>query len=85
MQTPKVWADTKLASELGQKAKELKENISKFKKWEEIIADAEVAFEMKDEDLRSEAEQNLEVLETHHNERVANIFSINEQFAYMFL
>ncbi len=63
MQSPEVWADQKLASELGQKTREIKENISRVEHWEEIISDAEIAYEMQDEDLTNEANSNLENLE----------------------
>ena len=63
MQSPEVWADQKLASELGQKTREIKENISRIEHWEEIISDAEIAYEMQDEDLINEANSNLENLE----------------------
>lgn len=63
MQSPEVWADQKLASELGQKTREIKENISRIEHWEEIISDAEIAYEMQDEDLINEANPNLENLE----------------------
>lgn len=63
MQSPEVWANQKLASELGQKTREIKENISKIEQWEEIISDAEVAYEMQDQDLINEANSNLEKLE----------------------
>ncbi len=62
MQSPEVWADQKLASELGQKTREIKENISRVERWEEIISDAEIAYEMQDEDLINEANTNLENL-----------------------
>ena len=63
MQSPEVWTDQKLASELGQKTREIKENISRIEHWEEIISDAEIAYEMQDEDLINEANSNLENLE----------------------
>ncbi len=63
MQSPEVWADQKLASELGQKTREIKENISRIEHWEEIISDAEIAYEMQDKDLINEANSNLENLE----------------------
>ena len=63
LQSPEVWADQKLASELGQKTREIKENISRVEHWEEIISDAEIAYEMQDEDLINEANSNLKDLE----------------------
>lgn len=63
LQTPEVWANQKLASELGQKSRELKENIENANTWQQIIDDAQIAYEMCDEELISEAQDNLVKLE----------------------
>lgn len=63
MQSPEIWSDQKLASELGQKSKEIKEKIEKINRWETIISDAEVALEIEDEDLIKETENSLIDLE----------------------
>ena len=63
LQTPEVWANQKLASELGQKSRELKENIENANMWQQIIDDAQIAYEMCDEELISEAQDNLVKLE----------------------
>lgn len=63
LQTPEVWSNQKLANELGQRVREIKEYLEKFNNWDTVISDAEVAFEMGDSDLIKEAEINLEALE----------------------
>lgn len=62
LQSPEVWANQKLASELGQKTKEIKENIERVERWESVISDAEIALEIGDEELISESEKTLENL-----------------------
>ena len=52
-----------MASELGQKSRELKETIENAEKWQQIIDDAEIAFEMGDDELISETENLLIELE----------------------
>ena len=44
LQDPSVWADQKLASELGQKVREIKEKIVLFDSWESVLEDAEIAY-----------------------------------------
>lgn len=63
LQTPDVWANQKLASELGQKSREIKETIENVEKWDTYIEDAEAAYEIGDEDLIKEADAGLDVLE----------------------
>lgn len=63
LQSPEVWANQKLASELGQRTREIKEYIKQFDEWERIISDAKISYEMKDADLIQEAEINLSNLE----------------------
>ncbi len=63
LQSPEVWSDQKLASELGQRTRELKENIEKIIRWENIISDAQTAYELQDEELINEAKQTLSKLE----------------------
>ena len=62
LQLPEVWANQKLASELGQRVRELKENIENVSNWSQIIEDAQVAFEMGDKELITDAENQLEQL-----------------------
>ena len=48
LQSPEVWADQKLASELGQKVREIKETIALFEGWDSILEDAKTAYEIGD-------------------------------------
>lgn len=63
LQDPSVWADQKLASELGQQVREIKETVSLFESWNTIISDAEIALEIADEELIKESEFALIDLE----------------------
>ena len=63
LQSPEVWTNQKLASELGQRTREIKENIEKINRWENIISDAQTAYEIEDEELIQEAENSLTELE----------------------
>lgn len=63
LQSPDVWADQKLANELGQKVREIKDTIEQFTRWESIIEDAKTAYDIGDEELISESENQLTQLE----------------------
>ena len=63
LQSPQVWADQKLASELGQESKEIKQTLDMVSEWDTIIDDAKTAFEIGDEELISETNSALERLE----------------------
>ena len=63
LQSPEVWADQKLASELGQKSREIKDTLEQIKKWDSTIEDAETAYEIGDEELIKEIEPSLLELE----------------------
>ena len=63
MQSPDVWNNQILASELGQKVRELKEIVALFENWDNILDDAETAYEIGDEELISESETALKDLE----------------------
>lgn len=63
LQDPLVWADQKLASEIGQQSREIKDKISLFKDWNSIIEDAQTALEINDEELIQESEKKLVELE----------------------
>ena len=63
LQNPSVWADQKLASEIGQQARELKDKISLFNGWNSILDDAQTALEIGDEELIAESEKSLVELE----------------------
>ena len=57
-----MWSDQKLASDLGQQSKELKQTLDMVAEWEQIIEDAEVSFEIGDEELINETNVQLEKL-----------------------
>ncbi len=63
LQSPEVWADQRLASELGQKSREIKNTLEQIKKWDSIVEDAETAYEIGDEELIKEIEPSLLELE----------------------
>ena len=54
LESPDVWANQKLASELGAELKSLKDKIEMVQNWESILSDADVAYEIGDEDLIKE-------------------------------
>ena len=55
LQDSSVWADQKLASELGQQVREIKDKISLFEGWKSIIDDVQTAYEINDEELIAES------------------------------
>ena len=63
LQSPEVWADQRLASELGQKSREIKDTLEQIKKWDSTVEDAETAYEIGDEELIKETEPSLSELE----------------------
>ena len=63
LQSPEVWTDQKLASELGQESKEIKQTLDMVSMWDTIIEDAETAYELGDEELISEIDSSLLDLE----------------------
>ena len=63
LQSPEVWADQKLASELGQESKEIKQTLDMVSMWDTLIEDAETAYELGDEELISEIDSSLLDLE----------------------
>ena len=63
MQSPEVWSDQKLASDLGQQSKELKQTLEMVNNWTQTIEDSEIALEIGDEELISESSLKLEELE----------------------
>ena len=63
LQTPEVWSNQNLASELGQKSREIKETLEMFSRWNNIIEDAKTAQEIGDEELINESESALQNLE----------------------
>ncbi len=63
LQEPSVWADQKLATEIGQQVREIKDKISLFNEWNSILDDAQTALEIGDEELVAESEKSLIELE----------------------
>lgn len=63
LQSPEVWIDQKLASELGQESKEIKQTLDMVSMWDTTIEDAETAYELGDEELISEIDSSLLDLE----------------------
>lgn len=58
-----MWSDKNLASELGQKTKELKDTLEQLNRWTQIIEDAQTAEEIGDEELIEESKESLSRLE----------------------
>ena len=63
LQDPTVWADQKLASEIGQQAREIKDKLIIFQTWTSILEDAQTALEIEDDELIQESEKALLELE----------------------
>lgn len=63
LQSPEVWADQKLASEIGQQIREIKDNLEMISYWEATVADTQAAYEIGDEELIKESENALAELE----------------------
>lgn len=63
LQEPSIWADQKLATELGQQSREIKDKLKLFESWKNIIDDAQTAYEIGDEELIKETEFALNNLE----------------------
>ena len=62
MQTPEVWSNQNLATEIGQEIKDIKETLEKFTNWDSVIQDALNAEEIDDEELLKESELALQEL-----------------------
>lgn len=62
LQSPDVWSDQNLASELGAKSREIKDNIDSVNKWTTTLDDIEIALELGDEELLSETSESLKTL-----------------------
>lgn len=63
LQRPEVWSNQNLASELGQKSREIKETLEMFEHWDNLIDDAKAAYEIGDSELIQESENELVKLE----------------------
>ncbi len=62
LQSPEVWQNQSLANELGQRVREIKDNIDMFNRWNTTIEDAKIALETEDSELISESESQLAAL-----------------------
>ena len=62
LQTPEVWSNQNLASELGQKSREIKDTLEMFERWQSIIDDVRTAQDIGDEELIKESEAQLDQL-----------------------
>jgi peptide chain release factor 2 len=63
LQSPEVWSNQELASSLGAKSKEIKDNLNLIESWKTLLDDIEIAIELEDEELLIETQQNLQKLE----------------------
>ena len=63
MQKPEIWANQKKASELGTQIRDIKDNLEFLKKWQDVIDDTETALEIADEELLTEAVEQLNAME----------------------
>lgn len=63
MQSPDVWADQKKASDLGAKIRNIKDDLEFLKTWEDVLDDAEVAFDIGDNELIGESVEKLKSME----------------------
>ena len=63
MQSPDVWADQKKASDLGAKIRNIKDDLEFLKTWENVLDDAEVAFDIGDNELIGESVEKLKSME----------------------
>ena len=58
-----MWSNQKMASELGQQSRTIKETLEDVQEWDRLISDAETSYEIGDAELISEAEAGLTKLE----------------------
>ena len=63
MQNPDIWNNSEKVSKIGQEIKEIKDNIEKLQKWEQIIDDCETSLELGDVELLEQSSQDLNTLE----------------------
>ena len=63
LQDSSVWSNQKLASEIGQQVREIKDKINLFENWKTILDDVQIAQEIGDEELIQESENKLYDLE----------------------
>lgn len=67
LQSPEVWSNQDLASSLGAKAREIKDNLFLLDSWNSLLDDIETAIDLDDEELLVETEGNLQRLEHELN------------------
>lgn len=63
LQSQEVWSNKNLASSLGAKSKEIKDTLEMVDNWQKILDDVEISLELEDEELLSETQENLLLLE----------------------
>ena len=63
MQKPEIWANQKKASELGTQIRDIKDNLEFLKKWQGVLDDVQTALEIADEELLTEAVEQLNAME----------------------
>ena len=63
LQKPEVWSDQKKASDLGAKSRCIKDNLEFLDKWQKVLEDAQVAFDIGDEELIMESAESLKSME----------------------
>ena len=62
LRSPEVWANQKKASELGAELRTIKDSLEMINSWDEVISNAETAFEIADEEFIQESLKELEIL-----------------------
>ena len=63
MQKPEIWANQKKASELGTQIRDIKDNLEFLEKWQGVLDDVQTALEIADEELLTEAVEQLNAME----------------------
>lgn len=63
MQKPEIWANQKQASELGTQIRDIKDNLEFLEKWQGVLDDVQTALEIADEELLTEAVEQLSAME----------------------
>lgn len=63
MQKPEIWANQKKASELGTQIRDIKDNLEFLEKWQGVLDDVQTALEIADEELLTEAVEQLSAME----------------------
>lgn len=63
MQKPEIWANQKKASEFGTQIRDIKDNLEFLEKWQGVLDDVQTALEIADEELLTEAVEQLNAME----------------------